>query len=182
MAVGTDRVSDEAVVRRTGRPWDEWFAILDRWGATGRSHAEIARYLNEEQGVPGWWAQTVTVGYERARGLREKYEHADGYSVGASKTIAMGVDELSSAFLDEPERQRWLPGSPLRLRTATPARSARFDWEDGSSRVSVYFSSKGDSKSVVTVQHERLTDAEEAERMRRFWRERLAALAALSSS
>ena len=182
MAGATDRISDEAIARRTGRPWDEWFAILDRWGVTGRSHAEIARYLNEEQGVPGWWAQTVTVGYEQARGLREKYEHADGYAVGASKTIGIGVDELSKAFLDETERDRWLPGVAMRLRTATPARSARFDWEDGSSRVNVYFSSKGDSRSAVSVQHERLVDAEEAERMKCFWRERLAALAALPSS
>jgi hypothetical protein len=30
MAEGTDRVSDEAVARRTGRAWNEWFAILDR--------------------------------------------------------------------------------------------------------------------------------------------------------
>ncbi len=182
MAEGTDRVSEEAVVRRTGRPWDEWFAILDHWGASDRSHAEIARYLNEEQGVPGWWAQTVTVGYERARGLREKYEHADGYAVGASKTIATGVDELSSAFLDETERERWLPGVVMRLRSATPARSARFDWGDGGSRVNVYFSSKGDSKSTVSVQHERLADAAEAERMKHFWRERLGALAALRST
>ena len=182
MAKATDRVSDEAVARSTGRPWDEWFDLLDRWGAVERSHTEIARYLNEEEGVPGWWAQTVTVSYERAGGLRDKYEHADGYAVGASKTIAFSVDELSSAFLDAGQRRRWLPGTSMRVRTATPGRSARFDWENGSSRVNAYFTAKGDSKSTVAVQHERLADAEEAERMKRFWRERLAALAALASS
>jgi hypothetical protein len=144
--------------------------------------AEGMDRVSEEQGVPGWWAQTVTVGFEQARGLRERYEHADGYPVDASKTVAIAVDELNSAFLDETKRARWLPGSPLRLRTATPARSARFDWEDGSFRVNVEFSSKGDSRSAVSVQHERLADADEAERMKGFWRERLAALAALSSS
>ena len=102
--------------------------------------------------------------------------------MGASKTIAFSVDELSSAFLDARQRRRWLPGASMRVRTATPGRSARFDWENGGSRVNVYFTAKGDSKSTVAVQHERLADAAEAERMKRFWRERLAALGALASS
>ena len=35
------------------------------------SHKEIAEYLNEKRGVPGWWSQMVTVTYEQERGLRE---------------------------------------------------------------------------------------------------------------
>ena len=54
--------SDETIKRGSGKSWDEWFAILDTWGATKRSHGEIARYVNEKHGVSGWWAQTVTVG------------------------------------------------------------------------------------------------------------------------
>ena len=52
----------------TGKGWDDWFRVLDGWDATSRSHTEIARYVNGEHGVDGWWAQSVTVGYERARG------------------------------------------------------------------------------------------------------------------
>ena len=54
----------------TGRVWDEWFALLDAWGGVERPHPEIARWLNQEHGIPGWWAQGVTVAYEQARGLR----------------------------------------------------------------------------------------------------------------
>ena len=39
----------------------EWFALLDAWGATGHSHTEIARWLHETHGVPGWWSQNITV-------------------------------------------------------------------------------------------------------------------------
>jgi hypothetical protein len=46
-----------------------WFDLLDEWGASERRHAEIARWLSEEQGVAGWDAQSVTVGYERARSM-----------------------------------------------------------------------------------------------------------------
>ena len=42
--------------------------------------------------------------------------------------------------------------------------------------MNAFFESKGDARSVVSVQHERLADAGEAERMKAFWRERLAAL------
>jgi hypothetical protein len=40
----------------------------------------------------------------------------------------------------------------------------------------VGFTSRGEEKSTVALEHERLADAEQAERMRAFWRERLTAL------
>ena len=42
--------------------------------------------------------------------------------------------------------------------------------------VNVFFTAKGEAKSTATLQHERLPDAEEAERMKPFWRERVAVL------
>jgi hypothetical protein len=174
-----DGVSDEAVIRRTGKATGEWFALLDAWGATARTHGEIARHLQEEHGVPGWWAQSVTVLYERARGLRAKHEGPQGFGVGASRTVAVPVERLYAAFVEEEERDRWLPPGSLRLRTAQPGRSARFDWENGRTRVIVGFTAKGEAKSAVAVQHERLSDADEAERTKEAWRERLTALKAL---
>src|SRR4029453_16306221 len=41
-----------------------WFALLDDWGAPGRSYREIADWLTAEQGVSAWWAQKVIVEYE----------------------------------------------------------------------------------------------------------------------
>jgi hypothetical protein len=39
-----------------------------------------------------------------------------------------------------------------------------------------YFVAKGDARSTVTVQHERLADSDEAERAKADWRGRLAEL------
>src|SRR3712207_3275274 len=64
------RMSDDAVRRATGRGWDEWFAVLDAWDAAEHEHKAIATWLGSEHGVPGWWAQGITVEYEKARGLR----------------------------------------------------------------------------------------------------------------
>jgi hypothetical protein len=148
-------MSDDAIRRRTGRGWEEWFDLLDEWGASERRHAEIARWLSEEQGVAGWDAQSVTVGYERARSMRAVGERPDGFSVTASKTVAVPVERLYDAFLDEAQRERWLPGAELRGRTATRPRTARFDWEDGTTRVVVGFTGKDDGRSMVALEHER---------------------------
>jgi uncharacterized protein YndB with AHSA1/START domain len=118
----------------------------------------------------------VTVSYERARGLRAVGEQADGFAIGASKTVAVPVERLYEAFTDEALRTTWLPDGDLRERTFLSPKSARFDWGDGNTRVNVFFTAKGDAKSTATVMHERLADAGEAERMKAFWRERVSAL------
>jgi uncharacterized protein YndB with AHSA1/START domain len=172
-------VADERVTEATGRGWQAWFELLDGWGAARRTHTEIARWLREEHVVAGWYSQSITVGYERARGLRAPGERPDGFAVGASKTVHVPVGRLFGAFGDAAIRERWLPGADLRLRTATAPRSARYDWEDGSTRVIVGFEAMGPSKSRVTISHERLPDADSADAMKAWWRERLAALKAM---
>jgi uncharacterized protein YndB with AHSA1/START domain len=169
-------VSDEVIRRRTGRGWEEWFDLLDDWGAIARPHGEIARWLASEHGIDGWSSQSVTVSYERARGRRAVGERADGFVVGASKTVAVPVERLFDAFVDPSLRERWLPEGGLRERTASKPKTARFDWGDGDTRVIVGFTAKGESKSTVALEHERLADAQEAERMKAFWRDRVATL------
>jgi hypothetical protein len=170
--------SDEAIRRRTGRGWEEWFDLLDEWGAAHRTHTEIARWVAEQQGVEplAWNAQAVVGSYELVRGLRVVGEHADGFAITASKTVAVPVDRLYDAFVDESLRGRWLPDGELRERTATKPKSARFDWGDGGSRVNVTFVGKGEAKSTAALQHARLADAQEAERMKTYWRARVAEL------
>ena len=169
-------VAEDTLAAATGRGWQAWFEALDGWGAASRSHTEIARWLRDEQSVDGWYSQSITVGYERARGLRAPGERPDGFAVGASKTIAVPVERLFAAFTDDALRERWLPGADLRVRTATAPRTARYDWEDGSTRVIVGFEDLGEAKSRVALSHERLPDADAADEMKAWWRERLADL------
>ena len=92
--------------------------------------------------------------------------------------MAVGVERLFDAFVDESSRARWMPDGRLRERTATRPRSARFDWADGRTRVVVDFEAKGEAKSTVSLEHARLADAAEAERMKAYWRDRVSALKA----
>ncbi|MDQ3477339.1 MAG: DUF4287 domain-containing protein [Actinomycetota bacterium] len=172
-------MSDEAVRKGTGRSWDEWFAALDHLGATQLPRREIVLWLVSEHAVGGWWAQSVTGGYERARGLRAKHQMAAGYSVAASRTIGVAADELLAAFTDQQIRERWLPDVVLRQRPTRASHTARFDWPEPSSVVVVFVTPAGERKSRVTVQHDRLPDAATADQFKRFWRERVAVLRSL---
>lgn len=170
--------SDERIRDRTGRGWEEWFDLLDDWGATERPHREIARWVADQLGIGPlvWDAQAITSSYERARGLRAVGETEQGFAASTSRTVAVPVEQLFDAVVDESQRRSWLPDGELNERTATRPRSARFDWGDGSSRVIVAFDKKGDEKSTMALQHVRLPDGQEAERMKAYWRERVSAL------
>jgi uncharacterized protein YndB with AHSA1/START domain len=171
--------SDEEIRRRTGRGWEGWFDALDQWGATERPHREIARRVAAQLDVESlaWDAQAITGSYELTRGLRAPGERADGsFTATASKTVAVPVELLYDAFVDASERQRWLPDGRLRERTATRPRAARFDWDDGETRVHVGFEARDDGRSRLALEHVRLPGAVETERMKAYWRAALGEL------
>ena len=178
LAATTERPSDDKVRAATGKRWEAWFSILDRWGARQRQHGETAAFLMEEHDVPGWWAQSITMWYERARGMRLKHQQPGGFTIYASKTIAVPVHVLFDAFVNPRTRRKWLTDGRMSVRTSQPGHTARFDWADGSTRVNVSFEEKGPAKATVAVAHERLPDPDEAETAKTSWRERLAKLKA----
>jgi uncharacterized protein YndB with AHSA1/START domain len=96
--------------------------------------------------------------------------------VNASKTVAVPVERLYEAFIDPDLRERWLPGATLEVRTARPGKSIRANWDDGSTRLVVDFTAKGEAKSQVALVHERIADAATAEELKAWWRGRVAAL------
>ncbi|HYN98297.1 MAG TPA: DUF4287 domain-containing protein [Actinomycetota bacterium] len=172
--VSEKRVSDEALMEKTGRNWESWFTLLDQWGAQTSKHSEIARWLSAEHGVAGWWAQNITVAYERARNLRVPGQKRDGaYSVSASKTVNTALENLYAAVEDPAMRARWLVGDLLQVTTASPHKSIRGRWGEGQSRIAIGFVAKGDSKSQIAVAHEKLADAETARESKVYWAERL---------
>ena len=171
-------VSEAAITKGTGQGWDHWFRVLDDWGATSRNHTEIARYVNGEHGVDGWWAQSVTVGYERARGMRARNERPEGFEVSVSKTLPIPAMDAWRAFVEPSRRARWLDLA-LRMRTGTRTmgRSARFDVPAEGTRVNVYLTPKGDDRTTVTVTHVKLDGADDVAAHRTAWKGRLDRLA-----
>ncbi|HEY8259466.1 MAG TPA: hypothetical protein VIG08_17540 [Gemmatimonadales bacterium] len=152
--------SDEIIKAKTGCTWERWVKALDRAKAHAWPHREIAKYVNQKYKVPGWWAQTVTAGYERIKGLRAVGQRRDG-SFEASKSRTFGVPVS--------------PGVDLTIRTSAREKSMRITWPDRTS-LEVGFMSKGSDKSSVAVAHTKLTDRAAAAKAKHYWADRLDAL------
>jgi uncharacterized protein YndB with AHSA1/START domain len=169
-------MSDATIKAKTGCTWERWVKALDYKQAHTWSHREIAAYVHKTFKIPGWWSQSVTVGYERIKGLRAIGQRRDGgFEASKSKVIAAPISRLYRAWRDARLRARWLPGVSPVIRTATRYKSMRVTWPDGT-RVDVGFFAKGRAKSQVAIQHGRLPDRAAVIRMKEFWAARLKAL------
>ena len=171
--------SEERLREQTGRGWEEWFDLLDSWGAEAMGHTEIARRVGELPGVPGWYAQAVTMSFERARGMRAVGQRTgrEGFVAGASKTIAARAEDVFAAFVDPSLRAGWLPDVVLSERTVSKHRtSARYDVGDGPTRLMVTVDAKGPARSTLVVEESRLAGADQREVRKDFWRQAVATL------
>src|SRR5689334_19927239 len=58
--------SDESIRERTGRGWEDWYDLLDDWGAADHTHRETARWVAERQDAHplAWNVQSVVSSYE----------------------------------------------------------------------------------------------------------------------
>ena len=169
-------MSDAALQAKTGHRWKHWVEVLDNIGAASWPHGKIAKHVHEELKVPSWWTQTVTVGYERIKGLRAVGQRRDGtFEATKSKTLAVPLARLYRAWTDSRQRAKWLPGVALKVRSATKEKYMHITWPDLTS-VSVGFPRKAASKSQVAVQHGKLADKSTATKMKAYWEDRLRAL------
>lgn len=172
----SDPEHSEAVIREaTGRGWDEWCDVIDAWPGSDGGHAAIATYVQEEHGIGGWWAQSVTVGYERITGLRLPHQRPDGtFSAGRSATIHVDTAALRAALLDQEGRADLFPSMETELRSRPTSKNVRLRVGPGTAEISI--ADQGDGRAKVTVQHEKLPEPGDVELWKSFWGEWLEAL------
>lgn len=170
--------SDAAVRKATGKDWAEWRELIDAWDGAKKSHAEIAKYLSEEHGVDGWWAQGVTVGYERLIGRRAVGQRSDGsFSASVSKTINASAEMVHAALADDEQRSQWLEDGVVSLRTASAPKSVRLDDLEAGVIIAAFLTAKGDEKTSLQIQAEKLPGKDAGDVWKAAWKPRLAELA-----
>jgi uncharacterized protein YndB with AHSA1/START domain len=195
-----DRISSDSVREATGRGWDEWLETLDAAGAAEWSHKEIVAYLQREHGdvTTGWWRQSLSVGYEQARGKRELGETATaGFEVGVRRTVAASVDDVWELLASRPEL--WLgkgvavrkgerysvPGASGEIRVVKPGDRVRLTWQPEGwatpATMQLALSRAQSGKTTITAHLEKLPDAEAREAMREHLREALDRVVAAAS-
>jgi uncharacterized protein YndB with AHSA1/START domain len=172
-------VGSSAVLKATGRTWEEWLKVLDRAGAKTMPHKDISALLARKFSLNNWWSQMVTVGYEQARGLRKVHQQASGFAANASRTMAHALDKLFQAWHDPATRAQWLRDAPVEVKGSTRGKYVRMKWTQGGSNVDVGFTARGPGKTSVQVSHGKLKSAAEVARQKAFWKDALARLEAM---
>lgn len=173
--VSEPAITDDKVTAATGRSWNDWCDLLDDWPGRLDGHTAIAAHVQHEHGVDSWWAQTVTVGYERITGLRLPYQMADGtFTAGKSRTVTVDAEVLRTLLLGDDERAELFPGVATELRSKPTTKALRVAFDPGTVLFTIEPTSGGRAK--VTVTHERLKTLDEVEEWRFYWTDWLEAI------
>lgn len=170
----TAGITDDAVAKATGKSWKEWISLLDKVKASNLPHKEIAKLLHDKHGLSGWWSQMITVGYEQAKGLRKAHERPEGFQISRSKTIDAPVTRIFRLISDNRMRSGWLDSRNFKISRKNENKNVRARWKDGKTLLSIELYYKKDkSKTQVVIQHSRLQSAAQAEKMKKYWGDRL---------
>jgi len=178
-----------AVERATGRSWDTWIARLSELGAAELRHSEIVPHIQRDlEGLgienAGWWAQSITVGYEQHIGRRVPGRQADGtFSAGVGRTVTGTLDEALAGWQAAVHDRSDFAG---RVMVGEPSVSSTPKWRywrcalDDGTRVEVTIGGSGPGKCRIAVAHNRLVDPDDVAVLKEFWRTVLADVAVAS--
>ena len=193
------KISDKALQDATGKNWDAWIARLDQAGAESLDHKAIARLIVAQGWLArdqGWWAQTVTVGYEYAKGRRVIGQTADaGFQVGVQKTLPVDAPTLWEFLLtdglplwlgDMAARPDWQKGARYQtttgtrgeIRSLTPGEKLRLTWQpegEAATTLQLYLL-PNKTKTALRFHQEKLVDEAHRETMKQHWRQVLKVL------
>jgi uncharacterized protein YndB with AHSA1/START domain len=193
-----ERISPESLRDATGRDWDSWLAALDAAGAADWSHKEIVAFLGREHGdaTTSWWRQSISVGYEQARGKRLLGETRDaGFQVGVQRSVPARRAEVWELLTSRPEL--WLGEGAVRIeegerydvtgasgeiRVVRPGERLRLTWQPNGwaapATLQVTLAESASGRTTIHVHLEKLPNGEARQSMRAHWREALGRLAA----
>jgi len=163
------RMSDEAILAKTGKNWKQWFAIIDKAGGKKMTHQEIVKLLTSKHNVGPWWCQMVTATYEQQTGQRAHHQKPNGFEISISRTINKPLSALYSSFDNNDSRSNWLGADGLVVRKKTKNKSIRVTWKDGKTSLDIQFWPKDKNKSQIVVQHSKLPSAAAATKMKTYW-------------
>ncbi len=170
-------LTDKTVKKATGKGWNDWFAILKQEEADQLIHKDIARLLTDKYKIDGWWAQSITVEFERYLGRRQVGQVKSGtFQTAVSKTMPGNLDQVFDLWLEAVKGAEEFNSIPL---AGKPAISKTEKWrywrvnlKDGS-KITITVGFKSEDKSVLTFSNEKLKDQDAIESWKAFWKDYL---------
>jgi uncharacterized protein YndB with AHSA1/START domain len=185
-------VTNEACFAATGKSLDEWFKLPELQTMTRRDAIHLLYDMNG-RGKDVWWSTTIWVEYERFKGLVKKDGLYEGYNICSTKSVKASAEDVYEAWTDA-SKCGWFGGSASAVEGATffddggnegtwlrlrPGKDVRIAWKtkgkENPTQVDAAFVEK-DGKTMITVQHSRIQDREEADGIRAAWSDALAKL------
>ncbi len=186
-APATGAVSEARCIEKTGHGFDYWFAVLDRFGAPKKGHTAAATHLREDHDVSAWYSQSITVLYERARGIRVLNQASSGsHQVSVSRVLPAPFEAAQRCLTEADVRKRWLgavddvlaapidEAAEAGVKTKTDAAwiRIRLDREDSDrGRIELRISATKNGRSQAVARIEQLPDAEAVPPERARWRQ-----------
>lgn len=179
----TEPKNIKAIETGSGILWKDWLTFLDKYNDLG--HADLAKIAYENiqsegrSKSPEWWAQAVTIAYERHIGKRQTGQQHNGkFSVTVSKTVSGTMDETLVSWLTRVNGMRTLRNIEIkeepRVSQTEKWRYWRCSLADGS-KISVNIQQKPTgSQSILAVNHDNLAKPEDVNIWREFWKTYLA--------
>jgi uncharacterized protein YndB with AHSA1/START domain len=185
---------DKACKAETGKTKAEWFAAIEKAGASGR--AESGKVLQAAK-VDPWWATVLLVEHEAAKKAVEKDGKPKGYSICSTKSVAANAAKTWKALTTSAELAKWFgtgatmnakeggavsdkDGVTGKVTKVRPEKALVFSWEASwapGSQVEILVQPKGDKTGLV-VNHTRIQSRADADAVREAWAQALNALKA----
>jgi hypothetical protein len=197
--------SDQAVFKATGKTKKEWYDLINAHMHGDSSHKEIAAYVYNTFDISFWWAQEITVMWEKVSGRRVVGQtKGSGFQVGVNKTFPLALSVLWDKLVSGPGVAYILGedfgkthgqqlqadsagitggGITYQVTTFVPYSHLRMRWQfpgwDRYSILQVRVTKKSEEKTILTFHQEKLQDAAAREKMKEYWKTRIAKIAGL---
>lgn len=189
------RTKSEALLRHTGKTWDQWIRILEKQGAQRWKYGEIVNFLVQQFEVSAWWSQIVTQGFEIKLGRRVEGRNQKGlYSVTLTKSIHVPAKTIWDWMVSDSGQNEWL--RPLsnfdflrgqefeveggffgKIRSIKSPVRIRMSWQDAEwtkpSIVQIWLLARPKGRATLVISHSDLPSARLRIHYRQYWQDHL---------
>lgn len=166
--------SGESILKATGKPWKHWLGVLQKMDAGKMPHKDIALALHQKHNISGWWAQMLTVEFERAAGKRQVGQTCYGdFQVTVTKTVSGSLDQALKVWRKMAAGHTGFNGVSFEDKPSVSKsekwRYWRVPLSDGS-RVAAVIGIRAPGKTTIAINHEKIQTKDSADAWRTFWK------------
>ena len=161
-------ISDQELVNETGKTWNQWFSEMERKNFDQLSVLDMSNELVLKYAMDEPVARLVALRYCQHIGHCSPTTTTSVFEVSVSKTFNYPLDEVYGRATDWFEAE-----NRMSLQQRINHKRLNCKWLSDNSNIDVKFLPKGQTKTKMVVQHDKLESETDVEIMRNFWKRSL---------